>query len=363
MKLSLFSRSFGTRALPFIAGVFASIISLPLFADTVSTTPVGTMNITAAAGTGSVATLSVFSFPLLGTPSITGQSSGIITGVTANSLSNSNAGWTAGALSVAATPYLIQITSGSAKGRTFLISTTTVNTATNVTIDSQESGQVNLTTLGIVTGTSGDTYSLYPCDTLLNTFGAGTAVSSGTTVLGGTSSVVADVVQMAVSGGWRQYYFNTTSGHWLRVGPNTNSDNLPIRPDTAVIYSRLAPTALNLTLLGTVPSVDRKAIVSNAGITFISSSWPADLTLGTSNIASIPGWVANSSPGSADIAQMAVSGGWRQYYYNGTHWLRVGPNTLSDSLVIPAGGAIILQKLGTTPGVTTLSQTLPYSLQ
>ena len=362
MNTSRFSRKFGACVVPFFASVVATFSPISGVADTVSTVPVGTVNLTAAAGTGSTSTVSVLSFPLLGTASITGQSSGVITGVTANTISNSNAGWTAGALSVAASPYVIQITSGSAKGRTFLVSTTTVNTATAVTIDSQESGQIDLTSLGIVSGASGDTYSIFPCDTLLNAFGPGSAVTSGTTALGSTSPAGADVVQLFVSGAWRQYYYNTTSGHWLRAGPNIQSDNVVIRPDTGVIYSRLAATALNLTVLGSVPAIDRKAIVSNSGVTFVSSSWPMDLTLATSNIAAIPGWVPNASASSADIVQMFVSGAWRQYYYDGSHWRRAGPGTISDTVSIPAGTAVMLQKLGSATGVTTLAQTLPYSL-
>lgn len=364
MKLALFSVKSGTFAMPIFAGIASATLSLAAtaLAQTVSTNPVGFVNLTVAAGTGSSATVSVLSFPLLSAASITGQSSGVITGITANSISNSNTGWTAGALSAPATPYIIQITSGSATGRTFLISTSTANTSTTVTIDAQESAQVDLTTLGIVTGASGDTYSIYGCDTLLGVFGAGSTVASGTTVLGSTIPTGGDIVMMQVSGGWRKYYYNTATGNWMRVGPNTVSDNLPIRPDAGLIYSRLAASALNLTVMGNVPVVNRQAIVANSGVTFVSSSWPVDITLGTSSIASIPGWVANASPSNADIVMMLVSGGWRKYYYDGAHWYRVGPNIVSDSVAIPAGTAAILQKQGTATGVTTMAQTIPYSL-
>ncbi|XHR28456.1 MAG: TIGR02597 family protein [Chthoniobacteraceae bacterium] len=324
--------------------------------------PVGLVHLNIAAGTGSSPTLSVLSFPLLNDASITGQSAGIISSITSNSITNSGAGWTAGALSTAASPYIIQITSGSATGRSFLISTSTANTATTVTVDAQESTQVNLTTLGIATGTSGDTYSIYECDTLLSIFGAGSAMASGTAVLGATSSDAADSVQLFVSGAWRQYYYNTATGNWKRVGPDTVSDNVPIRPDTGIIYSRLPASALNLAITGHVPSVDRQAIVANSGVTFVSSAWPTDSTLGSSNIASISGWVASSSSSGADMVQMLISGAWRQYYYDGTNWRRVGPDTVSDSVAVPMGTAAILQKSGTAAGVTTLVQTIPYAL-
>ena len=342
----------------------AAFLALNSFvqAQTATTDPVGFVTVSAAAGNGTDRTTSVISFPLVSPETITGQVNGLITGVTANSISNSSAGWSAGALSVAATPYVIRITSGAAKGYTFLISTSTANTATTFTIDSEEAGQVDLSTLGIVTGASGDSYAIYGCDTLSSALG--TPATSG--IQGGTSSAGtgADIVQLFVAGSWRQYYYNTTSASWRRIGPNTISDNVPIRPDGAVIYSRLPASALNLTVLGTVPTSNRKALVNNSGVSFLSNSWPVNLTLGTSAIQSIPGWVSSATYNATttDIVQMMVNGAWLKYYYTGTNWKRVGPNTLSDSVSILTGSALIIQKAGSSIGASALAQTLPYSL-
>jgi hypothetical protein len=329
---------------------------------TVATDPVGFVTVSAAAGTGITRTVSVLSFPLVSPEAITGVATGRITGVTANSISNSSAGWSPGALSVPATPYVIRITSGAAKGHTFLISTSTQNTATTVTIDAEEAGQVDLTALGIVTGASGDTYAILACDTLATAFG--TPVTTG--VQGGTSTtgIGADIVQLSVAGSWRQYYYNTSSTSWRRVGPNTLSDNIPIRPDSAVIFSRLPASPLNLTVLGTVPVSDRKALVNNSGVTFLSNSWPVSLTLGTSGIHLISGWASSATyvAATTDIVQMAVNGAWVKYYYTGNNWKRVGPNTLSDSVSIPVGSAFIIQKAGSASGASALVQNLPYSL-
>lgn len=320
---------------------------------TLSAQTVGYVTLSIAAGTGSARTVSVLSFPLADSGQASGQLNGIITGVTAATFTNSSAGWTAGQLSTAATPYLIRITSGTAKGRTFLVSTATANTATTLTIDPEEAALVDLTTVGIAAGT--DTYELIPCDTISNVFG--TPATTG--IQGGTTSATADIVQLLVSGGWRQYYYNTTSSAWLRIGPNSNSNNVAIRPDTAALYQRLPASGLSLIVSGTVPSVDRKALVKNSGTTFLSNGWPVDVTLGTSGINSIPGWLTGTAT-TADIVQIQISGGWRQYYHNGTQWLRVGPNTASNSVVIPTGAAVILLKKGAASGAVALSQTLPY---
>jgi hypothetical protein len=345
----------------FRSSVFSGVTALTLAtasAQTAYTVPEGYVTLTAAAGTGSARTLSVLSLPLLDVASATGQMTGRLTGVTATTFSNSSAGWTAGQLSTAATPYLLRITSGTAIGRTFLLSTSTANTATTVTLDATDAALTDLTTLGIVTGGSGDTYQLIPCDTLSSVFG-----TPGTTgILGATSAAAADNIQLFVSGAWRQYYYNTTSNDWRRIGPNTASNNLALRPDSAVIYARLSATQLSLTLLGRVPATTRKSVVANSGVSFMAGGWPVDLTLATSGINSIPGWVSSTDVSAADTVQMLVSGAWRQYYHNGTNWRRIGPNTISDSVAITTGSGVIINKKGSATGTSLLTQSLPYSL-
>lgn len=342
------------KSLALAIAAMACVASAELFSQSVTTTPVGYVNVNIAAGTGTTRSISVVSFPMLDEAVVAGQGSGQITSVTANTITNSSAGWTAGQLSTAATPCLIRITSGAAVGRTFLVSTSTANTATTLTIDAEEAGLVNLTSLGIV---AGDTYKIFACDTISSIFG-----TPGTTgVLGATSATNADNLQVLVSGAWRQYYYNTTSNAWLRIGLNTNSNNVPLRADTIVIYSRLAASPITLSLLGTVPSTARKALVRASGVTALSESWPVDLTLATSGISSMPGWVTGSST-TADIVQVFVSGAWRQYYHNGTNWLRVGLNTVSNTVALTSASGLIINKKGSTPGSVTLSQALPYSL-
>ncbi len=335
-----------------------AVSPMPLSAQSVSTTPVGAVTVTIAAGTGTTRTLSVISFPLLQNGSVDGQMTGRLTAIGSNTFSNGDAGWTAGQLSQAASPYLIQITSGVAAGRTFLLSTSTTNTSTQVTIDGEEASLVDLTSLGIAVGVSGDTYRLIEADTLSSIFGT----PEETGVLGNTSSTTADVIYVLVSGLWRSYYYNTTSGAWLRVGPNVNSNNVPIRPDALILYSRIAADSITLSLVGSVPNKGRQAIVRNSGLSAMSTSWPVDIMLGDSGIQNIPGWVTSADPSTADIVNISVSGLWRAYYHNGTQWLRVGPNSPSNAVVISAGSGFLLVRKGTATGSVQLEQSLPYSL-
>ncbi len=341
-----------------LSGVLATgSLCLPtlIHAETsVATVPEGYVTLTVSAGTGSAYASSILSLPLLATSTAGGQTTGIITSVASNSLTNANAGWTAGALSTTTSPHLIRITSGVAQGRTFLISTATANTATSVTIDANEA--IDLTTLGITAGT--DTYEIIPCDTLASIFG--TPATTG--VLGGSSASQADQVLLLVKGSWRVYFYNTTSNDWRLAGVNTASNNIPIPPHSAIIYNRKANTSLTFTVTGRVPNMKRSVSVANAGYSCVSNGWPTSMTLSSSGINQISGWQSSSNSGTADLVQILVNGSWRVYYYDGTHWRMVGTNLLSDSVVIPVGGGAVINKRGSATGNALLSQTPPYAL-
>lgn len=329
-------------------------VSSGLRAQIVSSLPVGFVKMEVAYGSGTTRGLSVLSFPMQETARITGQVHGRITGVTLDSITNANAGWTPGALS--AGPCLIRITSGSAAGLTLLISSSVANSATTVAIEAPDVGSVNLTTLGIATGTLGDTYSILNADTLSSVFG--TPASSG--IQGGPTSVSADIVQLFVSGAWRQYYFCTSgTGNWRRVGPNSVSDNVVIRPDAGVIYSRLGAKPLSFMAAGEVPSAYRKTPVARSGVSFISSFWPVSVRLADMNIAAIPGWISSSTP--VDLVQLRIGNLWRQYFFNGSNWREVGSNTLADDLLVPAASAFMLQRKSALAGADPLAQTAPYA--
>jgi hypothetical protein len=337
--------------------------------ETATTDPVGFVTVGVAAGTGSAKRNTLFSLPLLETESITGQVAGTITGVTANSISNSNAGWTSGALSNPTTPYLIMITSGPAQGRMFLIASSaatggaiagTANTATTVTVSSVDTAQVDLTTLGIRTGT--DTYRIFPCDTLSSFFG--TPASTG--VQGGTSAATADTIVTVVNGSATTYYYNTgvTPNRWSRVGLGSpDSSNVPLLPYYGIQYSRLPSSALSFVITGAVPTINRQVGVKNSGPTLLAQYWPADSTLGTVGLQNLAGWQSGASAAAADTVVLTSNGSANTYYYDGSNWRRVGlGGQISNDVVIPVGATVSINKRGSAAGYSTLSQQRPYSL-
>ena len=333
---------------------------------TATTDPVGFVTVGITAGTGSAKKNTLFSVPLMETEEITGQVAGTITGVTASTISNSNAGWTAGALSQPATPYLIQITSGEAEGRLFLISSSantggavagTANTGTTVTVSSIDTTQVNLTTLGIVSGT--DTYKIFACDTLSSFFG--TPASSG--VQGGTSATTADTIVAVSNGVPSTYFYSTTSTKWVRTALGSpDSSNVALLPYFGIQYSRLANTALSFVVTGQVPTQQREVAVKNSGTTIVSQFWPSDTTLGTSGLSSVV--TSGASTTLADTVILTANGVASTYFYNGTNWKKVAlgsPN--ADTTVLAIGTSMQIVRKGSASGYTTLTQAVPYTLQ
>ncbi len=350
-----------------VAAIAASTLAISgLHAQTTATTdPVGFVTVNVIAGTGVAKKSTLFSLPLLETDSaLAGQVSGVITGVTANTISNSNAGWTAGALSQAATPYLIMITSGTAKGRMFLISSTAANTATTVTVSGTDTAQVSdLTTLGIVVGT--DTYRIFSCDTLASFFG--TPAQSG--VLGGANTKNADTVLITVNGTASIYYYDTAKGRWTKSAfGSPDASNTPLLPYYGLEYQRLGDTALSFVVTGAVPTTQRQVSIKNSGSTVLSQYWPVESTLSTIGIPSgfqnpATDWTSGANAKVADTVLIKTAGTTSTYYYDGTNWRKSAfGSPISDSVVIPVGSSVEISKRGSATGYATLTQAVPYTL-
>ena len=346
------------RSFAALCGILATVA--PAFAaQEAVTNPIGVMNFTIPAGTGTTRTVSTLSLPLHDTATAAGQMVGRITGVTATTLSNASGNWTAGQLSVAATPHILRVTSGNATGRTFLISTTTPNTATTLTIDASDALDTDLTTLGITANaTTGDTYEIVPCDTLASVFG--TPATLG--VLGGATAAAADTVTLLDGVTPKTYFYSTTLGRWTRQALGSpDASNTPIRPDAGLNYSRLGNSAITFSLFGSVPSTSRKSVIRNSGPTYLAMGWPIDLTLTQLAIQTIPTWTTGANANVADTVQVFISGLWRTYWFDGTNWRRQALGSpISDSQVIPAGSNVILNQRGTSTGISLLAQIKPY---
>lgn len=337
---------------------------------TVSTPIVGFVTLNITAGLGSTKRLTHFSIPLIERATgIAGQSVGQITAVTSNTLSNTNAGWTPGQLSDPSSPYVIQITSGTAVGRIFLIASSAAtggaiggagmgNTSTTLTISSFDSASgIDLPLIGVA---AGDSYAIYTCETISSVFG--TPASTG--VLGGTSVTSADSIVLLFNGASSNYFYNTSLGRWTRVfAGNPDASNVPLLPYYGLVYSRLAASPISFMVTGSVPATARKTQVRNSGVTLLAQFWPADTTLSEIGLQSLAGWVSNVSSASADKVILISGGAASTYWFDGTNWRRVfAGSPISDSTLIPVGSMIYLNKTGVNSNFSTLTQNRPYSL-
>jgi hypothetical protein len=307
----------------------------------VTTTPVGRM--TATLGQGQEIPIA---FPLnTAIGSITGQPAGFITAVGTNTLDNASAGWTDGALSQAATPYLVRIISGPAAGLVLPVSTTTPNTATRLTL---VTGGLDLTTLGISPGV--DSYELVPADTLETLF-------PGSTLKTGDDINTADSLRMWNGSTWI-YYFNNGSG-WQRSGVGAAPNTL-VRPDRGWILKRVGPTR-TFVEYGQVSPVSARLSVSRSANTFVAplpiSTTFDELALQTA----LPGWSSNAAnPAAGDQVRIWNGSTWLVYVYASGSWSRVGVAGSAGSTVLAKPGRPFLIVRPTGSGTDLLLHQKSY---
>lgn len=331
----------------------------------VVTVPVGFVDVDiAGSANGTAHAVTPFSAPLLNNPTITGQSLGKITGVTSTSLSNTAGGWVTDELAAVGSPNYIKINTGSAAGRMFLI---TANTNNSLTVDSQG---LDLTTLGIAAGSSGDNYEIVQGETLLTLLG--TAVDG---IIGGTSTQfnagqTDKVIVNDVSGVSRTYYYDA-SGKWMRPGSPSNQGTLAISPQAGLVYYRISTTPIAFTFTGKVPTTDSLRQVPSSGTTIMASFFPVDSNIGTLNLNAVQNWRKLGDAGvilntTDRVIVKDVAGVIRSYYYDATSgvnfWKRAGSPSNQNIVPVNAGSAVYCTRFGASGSSQTWTYNIPYSL-
>lgn len=325
----------------------------------------GYIKISIAAGLGNSKKTSLVSIPLIEDATISGKSVGRITSVTSTTISDEGAGWIEGQLSTPAEPHLIEITSGEAKGRMMIISTSEANTASTVTIAPDEVARVgDLSDLGIATGLeAGDTYRIRAVDTLSSFFGT----PETTLIKGGGAANSADTITILNNGRAFTYFYNTavTPERWTRVALGSpDASNTPIPPYAGVQYGRIANTPLEFIVTGKVPSGERKVSLKNSGATLLAPFWPTDQTLAQLAIQNTPNWRSGGSAAVSDTITLSSGGSASTFFHDGSSWKRValGSPTANSNLV-PIGTSILINKKGNSGGFATYQHVSPYDLQ
>jgi uncharacterized protein (TIGR02597 family) len=286
------------------------------------------------------------------------MNTGSITGVQANVVTVSGAGWTNGLLSTASSPHFLRFNSGAASGRSFLISANTADQLTISSADGFSSTTVNLLTIGVNVG---DQFSIIEGDTILSLFGHGT-VSGVDSVKGGVSPNGSDTLQINSNNSFATYYYDTTQGAWVNVATEALANNVLVRPDSVVIFNRIAATPLSVTMVGDVPVQNRRFVVREGQITALSTHWPVNVTLGSLNLQQVPSWVSSANPSIADIVQLRIGSSWRSYYHDGVNWIDLASEAVSNGASVSAGSGILIRKRSISSNGVVVVSAPPYTL-
>jgi hypothetical protein len=313
-----------------LSAALASLAASVSFAA--ATVPMGAMVYTISAGTPLAPVVTTFSVPLRDSVPLNfvGTSAGLIASAVAGPVTNSEAITVTGAawdplqFRVAAQPYFLRVMTGAAAGRNLLIlPAQTGHTASSVIVDNQG--------VPVAASLAGAKFEIYPADTI-KTFFAG-LVSAGSVVSGATASV-ADVVQIHNGSTYVSYFYNGTN--WRRSSPPGVADDIVIRPDAAVIYSRKG-ALVSFTVLGTVPSTDVKVVVRDGQTTVIGGPFPVNQNIPAFSFNTLPGWVSTASGATSDKVLVHNGTSYQTFFFNNTEWRRVSPPGSATLVSVAAG--------------------------
>ncbi len=296
-------------------------------------------------------------FPVFGEAVFSGK----VSAVTANSLSTTDAMWTAGQFAQAGAPYFALMLSGGQTGRIFLI---TANTPSDVTL---QVGSTNLTGDAARPDFSvsiGDRFEIFPGDTLSTLFGDGT-VNNPVQLQKGTSAFSADTVQIFNGVKWVSYFFHSINNYWVSSSaPGTSQNNLVLYPDAGLMIARRGPTT-TIAIPGRAPTTSLVTRLAGGTTSSVAVRFPTDTTLGELNFSGPGSWVASDVALSADRVNLFNGVKWVAYYktLTGAIWKEVGGDGSDQSgKVIPAGSSVLIQKQGgASDSASFFSQPLPYS--
>jgi len=306
---------------------------------------------------------SYLSLPLINNETYTGS----ITAVTTNTISvgDTPAPFTT-TLLTAGSPYFVKFLSGNEMGRVMLITANTTSALTLDTTDHTSGSPVLLTTTGF-TVQVGDTFEIFPGDTLASVFGAGTTASP-LVLTGGANIVNSDTITLytvtiapAVT-----YFFNTTAGYWEQYGMTANANNTIIYPYSALMVTRRSSNP-NTTFVvgGRVTPVAAAIKVASNATTYSSTHYASDITLSQLQFGS--NWVTGTSVISADTLSVwnVTENRFDTFYQKPDSTWRKYPDAVTDqsNFAIAAGTVTTIAKREMVSGAATFLQPpLPYSL-
>lgn len=344
---------------------FSAIIALAASAPaadaqspTVATVPEGMITFKLAHGT-----TSYISLPLTNNEIYSSS----VTAVTNNTITvgDSPAPFTT-SLATSGSPYFVKFLSGLETGRIVLI---TANTASSLTLDITDhvsGSSVALTTPNFWVQ-PGDTFEIFPGDTLASVFGANT--TGGQLILtAGTSATTADIVSIYTtsSAPVTTYYFNVYNNHWQLNGSTLNANSTIIYPHSAFTVTRRSNHPdTTLVLAGRVTPVEAEIKVVSLGTIYASTHFPTDVKLSQLQFGS--NWTTGTSAITADNLSVwnPRENNFDVYYQKpDSTWRKSSDATTDQSgFAISAGAVTTIHKRAVVTGAASfLHSPVPYTL-
>jgi len=320
----------------------------PLNAQSVTTAPVGAVNVEAGAESDTIFALTLVR-PAAFTGSVGAKSGSTLT-LAGAAFTASQFVYSAG---VQSNTYYVQVLTGAAAGQ---FATVTANGTNSVTTEF-ESDILNSISVG-------DSVIIRPYWTLGTVFPSSTAGSSfvaSTNNLAGGRRTEVLIPNVAGTGLNRVpaavYFYN---GFWRQTtAVGTNQNDTILLPDSFIIVrGNNYGTPTNLTLVGDVNThahtVPLLATATDRNDNLVGIPFPSDISLEDLNLVGNGGFVAstnNLAGGRGDellVYDIAATGKNRVpsavYFYNGFWRQTTAVGTNQNSTVIPAGSAIVIRK-------------------
>lgn len=272
---------------------------------------------------------------------------GPVAGLTATTVQFTGNPFTANEFKSPAAPFFAMVLTGTQKGRTMRI---TSNSANSITLDVTENSvtSVPLTQAGFSMQVA-DTIQIVPGDTLATFFGS--SASTLAAVKGGTTSALADNVLIfnKATALFDTYWFNTTTGTWVRNGAGTaNANNTILYPEGAMgILRRAGRPATLAGVTGDIALVPPLSKITGGNTSVVTSMrYPVNLTLGALiptalNVTGGGGFLPGGSltAGSNLSIYNSATNRWDVYYLNGSSWFD-RTNANANAVAIPSGAAV-----------------------
>lgn len=330
----------------------------------INTVPEGITTYSIAATRAGQNLTSYFSAPLATDPVYTGA----VATVTSNTImvGDTPPPWTANQLS--SSPYFVKMLSGLQTGRILQV---TGNTTTTLTLDITDNSlqSVSLTATGFAVA-AGDTFEVFPGDTLATLFGLNTAQSPLVLTAGTPATADSVGVYSPTAGRFLTYYFDSTLGYWKQIDVAGNANNAVVRPYAAFLITRRpSEPALSFVLTGRVAEVNRLIKVPGGNqVIYDSTGFAVDTPLSSLQLSN---WLQapTTSPtvNNADTVSVWNSSANRLDTYfqlSDSTWRKVGGGSTNESsFVISAGESVCFLKRAAVSGATSfLGSTLPYTL-